>query len=257
MRDEASAQSTTSPLDVPRSPICLRFIVMTTQAAPLGRRERVALTFLAIGTVAFMPGALDRFVFVKVALVAAGVALAFTVPARGRFPSKLVLILFLGAVVLLVATLREAAPLNAIVGRSPRFEGVFILPVYVGAAAAGARLLGPNRAAGSTAWFMNCLAFAAVLVGIEAALQFSGLRPLATNVARPGSLLGNASDQGAWAVLVLGPLAVLAVTTRKWPYIVGALAAIVTLVASGSRGALLGVVVVALLGGVLEPRRAL
>jgi O-antigen ligase len=230
---------------------------MSAPSAPLGRRERVALTLLALGTVAFMPGALDRFVFVKVALMAAGVALAFSVPARGRLPSKVVSILFLGAAVLLVATLREAAPLSAIVGRSPRFEGVFILPVYVGAAAAGARLLGPNRAAGSTAWFMNCLALAAVLVGIEAALEFSGLRPLATNVARPGSLLGNASDEGAWAVLVLGPLAALAVTTRKWPYILGALAAIVTLVASGSRGALLGAVVVALVLVVLEPRRSL
>jgi O-antigen ligase len=224
---------------------------------PLGRRERAALALLAIGTVAFMPGALDRFVFLKVAVIASGVALAFTVPARNRLSPRIVTILSLGSIVLLVATLREAAPLTALVGRSPRFEGVFVLPVYVGAAVAGARLLGPDRAEGSTAWFMKWLAFAAVLVGIEAALEFTGLRPLASSVARPGSFLGNASDEGAWAVLVLGPLAAVAVTTRKWPYLVGSLAAIVILVASGSRGALVGAVAVAFVLVVLEPRRSL
>lgn len=224
-------------------------------SAPLGQRERAALALLAVGTVAFMPGALDRFVFLKVAVMAVGVALAFSVPARDRLSPRVVAILCLGAVILLAATLREASPLTALVGRSPRFEGVFILPVYVGAAGAGARLLGPHRAEGSTAWFMKWLALAAVLVGIEAALEFAGLRPLASNVARPGSLLGNASDEGAWAVLVLGPLAAIAVTTRKWPYLVGTLAAMVIVVASGSRGALLGVVVVAFVMVVLEPRR--
>ena len=230
---------------------------MSAPPPPLGLRERAALALLAVGTVAFMPGALDRFVFVKVALVASGVALAYTAPARGRLSPRIVALLSFGALLLLVATLREAAPLTALVGRSPRFEGVFVLPVYVGAAAAGARLLGPHRAAGSTAWFMNCLALAAVLVGVEAALELSGLRPLATNVARPGSLLGNASDEGAWAALVLGPLAAVAVTTRRWPYALGVLAAGVTLVASGSRGALLGAVVVAVVLVLLEPRRSL
>lgn len=230
---------------------------MSSLTSSLGRRERVALALLAVGTVAFMPEALDRFVFIKVALMASGVALAFTVPPRGRLSPRVVAILCVGTVVLLIATLREAAPLTAVVGRSPRFEGVFILPVYVGAAAAGARLLGPDRAAGSTSWFLRWLSFAAVLVAIEAALELTGLRPLASNVARPGSLLGNASDEGAWAVLVLGPLAAVAVTTRRWPYFLGVLAAILTLVASGSRGALLGAAVVAVVLVVLEPRQSL
>lgn len=224
---------------------------------PLARRERAALALLAVGTVAFLPGALDRFVFLKVAVMAGGVALAFTVSPRNRLSPRIVMILCLGSVILLVATLREPAPLSALVGRSPRFEGIFILPVYVGGAAAGARLLGPNRAAGSTAWFMKWLAVAAVVVGVEAALELAGLRPLASSVSRPGSLLGNASDEGAWAVLVVGPLAAIAVTTRRWPYLVGTVAALVTLVASGSRGALLGVVVVALVLVALEPRRSI
>jgi O-antigen ligase/polysaccharide polymerase Wzy-like membrane protein/tetratricopeptide repeat protein len=225
--------------------------------APLGQRERAALALLAIGTVAFMPGALNRFVFLKVAVMAGGVALSFTVPARNRLSPRIVMILGLGSVILLVATLGEAAPLTALVGRSPRFEGVFVLPVYVGAALAGARLLGPDRAEGSTAWFMKWLALAAVVVSLEAALEFAGLRPLASSVSRPGSLLGNASDEGAWAVLVLGPLAAIAVTTRKWPYVAGAVATMVILVASGSRGALLGAIAVALVLVILEPRRSI
>lgn len=230
---------------------------MSDSQAPLRNVERAALALLAIGTIAFMPGALDRFVFLKVAFMAGGISFAFLAPARGRLPPKVLAFLVLGAVILLIATFRESAPLTALVGRAPRFEGIFVLPVYVGAAAAGARVLGPDRAAGSTEWFLKWLAFAAVLVGVEASLELSGLRPLATNVARPGSLLGNASDEGAWAVLVLGPLAAVAVTTRRWPYVVGVLAAVVTLVASGSRGALLGAVVVAVALVLLEPRRFL
>jgi hypothetical protein len=225
--------------------------------APLGSRERASLALLAIGTVAFMPGALDRFVFLKVAVIAGGVALAFTVPARNRLSPRIVALLCLGSVILLIATLREAAPLSALVGRSPRFEGVFVLPVYVGAAASGARLLGPDRAEGSTAWFMKWLAVAAVAVAIEAALEFAGLRPLASSVSRPGSFLGNASDEGAWAVLVLGPLTAIAVTTRRWLYVAGAVATVVILVASGSRGALLGAVAVAVVLVILEPRRTI
>jgi len=101
------------------------------------------------------------------------------------------------------------------------------------------------------------LAFAAVLVGIEAALELFGQRPLASNLARPGSLLGNASDEGAWAVLVLGPLAAVAATTRRWRYVVGTIGAGVSLVASGSRGALLGALVVGVVWFALEPRRSI
>jgi O-antigen ligase len=225
--------------------------------SPLLRRERVALGVLALGTVAFMPGALNRFVFVKVALMAVGVALAFTVPRRGRLNPKIVVILSIGTLILLIATLRGSAPFPALVGVAPRYEGVFVLTVYVGAAVAGARLLGPNRADGSMSWFLSCLALASVFLGLEAALEMFGLRPLASNVARPGSLLGNASDEGAWAVLVLGPLAAVAARTRKWPYILGSLAAIITLIASGSRGALIGAVILAGVLIMLEPHRSL
>jgi O-antigen ligase len=228
---------------------------MSDATPPLVQRERVALALLAVGTVVLLPGALDRFVFLKVTIMTFGTAIAFSCPARGRLPRKVSVIVCIGALILLIATLREPAPFAALVGRAPRYEGIFILLVYLGAAAAGARLLGPDRAPGSTQWFLRWLTVAAVLVGLEAVLELSGLRPLATNVTRPGSLLGNASDEGAWAVLVLGPLTAVAATTRRWEYVLGAVAAGVTLVASGSRGALVGGLVVFAVLLVLDRRR--
>jgi hypothetical protein len=139
---------------------------------------------MAVGSVAVMPGALNRFVFIKVALMACGSAIAFSAPRRGRLPSRVIAILCVGTVILLVASIREPAPLYALVGRAPRFEGIFVLPVYLGAAVAGACLLGPGRAPGSTSWFLQWLALAAVLVGIEGALELAGQRPLAISGSR-------------------------------------------------------------------------
>ena len=45
------------------------------------------------------------------------------------------------------------------------------------------------------AWFLDWLAVTALLVGAEAVLETAGLRPLVSDVTRPGSLLGNASDE--------------------------------------------------------------
>lgn len=219
-------------------------------------RERWALALLATGTAAFLPLALNRFVFVKVAVVAASVLLATTVPARGRLPRPAVTILSLAALVLLASALAGSTPVAQLVGRPPRYEGVFVLPVYLGALVAGARLLGEGRARGSTAWFLRWLSIAALAVGIEAVLEAAGLRPLASSVARPGSLLGNASDEGAWGVLVLGPLAAVALRVGGRLYTAGALAAAAGLVCSGSRGALIGSIATGAILFALAPRRA-
>ena len=106
-------------------------------------------------------------------------------------------------------------------------------------------------------WWLRLLVLTALLVALEAVLESFGLRPLSSSVSRPGSLLGNASDEGALGVLVLGPLAVVAGRTREPWLITGALAALVTIVLSGSRGALLGgAVVVVTLFVALGARRA-
>ncbi len=207
--------------------------------------ERWALALLALGGVAILPEALNRFVFPKLAVTYAGVLLAAMVPARGRLPRSAVAILVAGAVILVVAALAGTTPLVAMVGRGPRYEGAVALAAYAGAGVAGARILGYGRARGSTGWFLRWLAIASLAIGIEAVLEVVGLRPLASNVARPGSLLGNASDEGAWGVLALGPLSAVALRVRGRLFVAGALAAGATIVCSGSRGALLGGVAVA------------
>ncbi len=218
-------------------------------------RERWALALLATGTAAFLPLALNRFVFPKLAIVAAGVLMASLAPARGRLPRRAVAALWCAALALLVAALAGSTPVAQLVGRPPRYEGIFVLPVYLGALVAGARLLGIGRARGSTAWFLRWLSLAALAVGVEALLEVAGLRSLSSSVARPGSLLGNASDEGAWALLALGPLAAVALRVGGGLYTAGALAAAATLVCSGSRGALVGALVTALVLIVLAPRR--
>jgi hypothetical protein len=217
--------------------------------------ERWALALLALGGPAFLPGALNRFVFPKLVVVGVGVLLAATVPARGRLPGAAVALLALGALLLLVDALAGRSPAAQLIGRPPRYEGVLVLPVYVGAGLAGARLLGAGRARGSTAWFLRVLAVASIAVAIEAVLEAAGLRPLSSDISRPGGLLGNASDEGAWALLVLGPLGAVALRTRGWLLGAGALAAAVTLVCSGSRGALLGAIVVGAVVASLTPGR--
>jgi O-antigen ligase len=202
-----------------------------------------------------LPGALDRFVFPKLALDAAGVALALSVPARGALPRAAKWLLVLAGLILLAAALSGTTPLQQVIGRPPRYEGLVTLPVYLGVLVSGARLLGPRRSPGSMAWMLDGLSVAALAIGVEAALEAAGLRPLVSSVSRPGSLLGNASDQGAWTVLALGPLAAVAIRRRGALHRAGALGAAVALATSGSRGALVGAVVLALVLFALIPDR--
>ncbi len=217
-------------------------------------RERLALAALAVSGAVILPGALNRFVFPKLAVAAAGIALAATVAPRGRLSGPARAVLMLGALLLVAAALVGATPVAQLVGRAPRYEGLLALSVYVGAGAAGARLLGPARPRGSMAWFLDWLALASLLIALEAVLETAGLRPLASDVSRPGSLLGNASDEGAWAVLALGPLASVGLRTREPLHLVGAAAAAVTVVCSASRGALAGALVAAAVLAVLLGR---
>jgi O-antigen ligase len=209
---------------------------------PLSWRERAAIAAFGLAPVAFLPGALNRFVFPKVALAALGCSLAAWPPRRGRLPRVVSALLGAGAVILLVAAATSASVTGALLGRAPRYEGVFVLPVYAASAAAGAWLLGPGRRRAAVPWCLRWLTVAAVVIAIEAILETAGLRPLASDVARPGSLLGNASDEGAIGVLLLGPLAGAAITARDRWCIAGSVAAAAVVVLSASRGALVAVV---------------
>lgn len=220
-------------------------------------RERVALVLLALAPVAIMPEALNRFVFVKVAVAAAGVAVACVGEARGALPRPAVAGIVAGGALLVISASIGAAPLAALLGRGPRYEGLPVLAVYAGVALAGARLLGPQRPPDAGRWLGRALAVAVIAVAFIAVLEAAGLRPLSSNVARPGSLLGNASDEGAYAVLVLGPLVALGVALRDPLLYAGAAAAGVTVVLSASRGALVGLVVAAIVLGLAMRTRGI
>jgi hypothetical protein len=174
-----------------------------------------------------------------VALVAAGGAVAAWAPARGRLPTAVRWLLAAGAALLVAAALAGAAPLAQLIGLGQRYEGLVVLPVYLLAGLCGARLLGPARAPADERLTVRVLAIAAVAVAILAVLETAGLRPLVTNVSRPGSLLGNASDEGAFGVLVAGPLAAAALR-RSSAGVVGVVAALAIVLLSTSRGALVG-----------------
>ena len=224
---------------------------------PIRPASVVALALLLIGPVAILPGALNRFVLVKVACVAAWAAIALLLPAVGRLPRPVVLLVCTGGVVLSLTAILGDQPYAQLVGRAPRFEGLAVLSVYVLAGVAGARLLGPGRSERTEWWTLRLLSLAALAVGFLAVLEAFGFTPLESSVSRPGSLFGNASDQGAWAVLVLGPLAARAVRSRDLLVWSGAVAAGLTVATSESRGALLAALVVCVsLALLLSEKRA-
>ena len=219
-------------------------------------RERVALALFALSGAVFLPDAFDRFDFPKLAVYAVAIALAVSVAPRGRLPRAVLVAVAAGVLLLAVGALNSDAALTRLIGRPPRYEGLIGLSIYIGAAVSGARLLGPLRAHGASVWFLDWLALATIAVAVIAVLETAGHYPLQSNVARPGSLLGNASDQGAWAALVLGPLLAVALTRRRPLQIAGAIAAAVALDCSASRGAYLGgIVTVVVLAPLLGSHR--
>jgi O-antigen ligase len=212
-----------------------------------------SLLLLLVVPAVIVPGALNRFVFGKLAIAAIGAGLAFLTAPRGRMARPAAVLLGAGAVVLLVAALLSRSPLTALLGREQQQEGVLVLAVYVLAAVSGARLLGPDRTDSTLDVAWTVMSLTAIAVMVLAVSESFGLRPLSANVARPGSLLGNASDEGAFAVLYAGPLLIHALSSRRWLSAAGAASAVLTVILSGSRGALLGllvtIVVVALVMG--------
>lgn len=218
----------------------------------------VAGIVLLLGaSVVVVPGALNRFVFGKLAVAVVGAGVAASCRAAGGLRRDARITLGLGVAVLFAATLASRQPIAAVLGRAPRYEGVFVLGAYIAAAWAGARLLGSERDPGRAVVALRTLIVVAVLVAFVAILEAAGLRPLSTDVSRPGSLLGNASDEGAVGTLCFGPLALIAVRNRDWLFGAGAAAAVAVTVLSASRGALAAMLVeIALVGMVVGGRRA-
>ncbi|WP_051274411.1 O-antigen ligase [Cellulomonas sp. URHD0024] len=218
-----------------------RPVATTEGPTPWSGWSRIALAAVPASAVVLAPGGLFRFVLPKLAVLAVAVLAAALAPAAGRLHRWAAWLVGVGAAWLAVAALTGAAPLAQVLGRWPRYEGLVAVPLYVGALWAGARLLGPQVTGSSVRWLWAASALVAALLGTVSALEAAGLRPLGGDVSRPGALLGNASDQGVVGVLLVALLCVPAVRRRSPLLLLGLAGALVTVVSSASRGAVLGV----------------
>jgi O-antigen ligase len=131
------------------------------------------------------------------------------------------------------------------------------IPVYLAAAWLAARLLGGRASLRSIDFWHRCIAIAALALTAVTVLEALGLQLIASDLSRPGALLGNASDQGLVAVVFALLLAVplFRASTHSGgsmkPVLLyggGLLGSVLTVVLSGSRGALLALAIGMALG---------
>lgn len=167
---------------------------------------QIAAVLICAAPFALLPGMFDRWVFPKLLLAVAGAGFALFARPSGKLPRWVSWWLVAAAVVLVTGAVFGAAPLAQLIGRWPRYEGAVALPVYVLAAWSGARLLGgdaPPRLV-RTVWVTTSVA--ALVAAVIAVTETFGVHLLTTTQARPGSVLGNASDQGVVGVVVVAIL---------------------------------------------------
>jgi O-antigen ligase len=206
-----------------------------------------AIALAAAALVAVLPGAFGRWFLPKETVFAVAVAAAAFLPAAGRLRRSGWIAIVGGALVLLIAALLSDSPFAQVVGRWPRYEGLVTLPVYAAAVWFGARMFGPSaRGTRRSEQWLTLLAVAALALTAVSIAEAFGLRPIPSDLTRPGALLGNATDQGivgaAIAVLLVAP-AVRAVIDRRIEstvlLVAGGLGSLVTVALSGSRAGLL------------------
>ena len=160
-----------------------------------------AIVCAVLATVAFLPGAMDRWTFPKLTLAAIAALLAAFGPSTGRIPRSIAVLIAVACSVLAAAAVLGGSPLAQFLGRWPRYEGAVSISVYIAMIWAGARLLGPlvHRRALDT--FYEALSWATVAIAALATCEALGWDPLPSDLTRPGSLLGNASDEGSVALM--------------------------------------------------------
>ena len=163
-----------------------------------------AVWLLGLAPAVFLPGALNRFVFIKLALAMVAIACALMAELPGRLQRRSRILLILGGITLASSACLGQAPLAQLMGRAPRYEGLVTLSVYLGAFLMGAWLLGPGANPVLRAHLVRATAVAASMIAFVAVLEAVGLHPLATSASRAGSLLGNATEQGAYGAGVVG-----------------------------------------------------
>lgn len=221
-------------------------------AAPPSRQVLIAEfapALLALSVLAFLPGGLFRFTLIKIVVVLLVLACGLAGIKGWRVPRPVVGVLLAGALAIAAGIAVSGNAMPALLGRWPRYEGALTLGIYVATLAMGAKILGGPASGRAWQWLHRSLAAAALLLALLSALEGMGLRPLGGAAdLRPGATLGNATDQGLVAVLMVGVLALPALSRGgdawRWLLRAGLVAAALTAVLSGSRAALLGLLLI-------------
>ena len=209
----------------------------------------LSIWLIAASALAFLPGGLFRFTWPKIVVVLLAIAAGLLVASTSRLPRWLSFGITAGTLLLVAASLASPAPVPALLGRWPRYEGLITLGTYVAALVLGAKLLGASRSERPWNVFHSALSCVSIALTILALLESLGFRPLGGAAdLRPGATLGNASDEGLIAMLFTSILSVPATTKPRtnWLAVSGCVGGILTTVLSGSRAALAGLLVAVL-----------
>lgn len=208
------------------------------------RLALISVTLFIAAPLVLLPDGLHRFVLPKLTILFIALCVGLLVPATARLGRPVALILAAIAAVFLIAALSSGDPGAALFGRWPRYEGLPVLLLYVGLLVAGARVLGGSTASKSRRYLVRGLCFSMLILMPIAVAEAAGLRPLGgADDVRPGATLGNATDLGLVGLVACLLLLPSALWTKNRLAQIGAVAAGVVTVASGSRACILVVVV--------------
>lgn len=210
----------------------------------LAPTAHVAIALMLLSPLAVLPSGLNPFTFPKLTVAALACCLAFASPRRGRLPRSVLLVTGLGGAAFVISSLMTTGLQVAISGRLPRYEGLLTLGTYLACAVAGARLFG-RPSSGTIRQLHLWAAVSACVLFAFSVLDTLRISPIGfTEAVRTGSLLGNATDQGLVAMMLASLLARAAFRRRSVFLSLGLVAALLTIGLSGSRAAILGVLLV-------------
>lgn len=203
-----------------------------------GSGRRSAALWLAVAApLCWVPGGYTSFGPATMLVLAVAGVLAVAAPAAGRLPQPLVAAGAAWLGVLWVAALAGDTPLASMVGRAPRHEGLPVLVLLAGAAWLGARVV--ERDEDGARRLARAVGAMVVVLAVLSLLDLAWWSPVGpAGLDRSGSVLGNATDQAAVAMMAALLVAGRALAHRH-PYdVVVLVAALTTVAVSGSRTAL-------------------